>query len=151
MKVREKIILSVHHYGPVGSRLICPRVHDEPYELLLKNLNAASILIDSKLSEKTIKYYIGNSLRELTVPVETTMPIYSKENLQSYSLKDGNGLELTLENWEEITGRPPRGVFGGTLSGDFGVIGKLLFSGDDLTIIQNVKKALEETYMKKFR
>ncbi len=152
MEIIEKIILSISHYGPVGSQIICPRLHDESCEVLLKNLNVAGVLMDSKLSEKTFKYNIKNFERESTVPIETIIPKYIVQHLQSYLLRDGNGLELMLRDWEEISSRPQKGIIGGTFSGRFGISGKLIINREDpkIEIINNVKKALEETYMKRF-
>ena len=152
MEIREKIFLSIYHQGPVGSRIICPRLHDEPYEVLFKNLHIAGISIDLKLSEKNTRYNIGNLSRESIIPIETIIPEYIIQHLQSYLLRDGNGLELMLKDWENIQSRPQRGIIGGRISGRFGIAGSLTFKGENFNgeIIPNVKRALEETYMKKF-
>ena len=152
MEIRERIILDVHHYGPAGSQIKRPSINDEPYETLLKNLQSENVLINPKLSEKIVKYFIGNLEMESTVPIETTIPVYIRKDLQSYTLRDGNLLELFLKNWENITSRPPRGVIGGTVSGRYGIIGNLTIATEnfDEAIIGNIRRALKETYMKKF-
>ncbi|MEK6761043.1 MAG: hypothetical protein AABX93_03925 [Nanoarchaeota archaeon] len=153
MEIKEEIVLSVSHYGPVGSRIRCPRINDQNYEILFANLRSAGILMDLQLSEKTLRYYVGNAVRESTIPIETSLPSYSRESLQSYALRDGKNLELILRNWNHNSTPKREGVIGGTVSGEYGIVGNLTLNVSNLDpeIINHIRKSLEETYMKKFR
>ena len=148
MELRERILIGKHYFGSGCEPVKGYSINDQPYQTLLKNLHEEGVAISEEHSQKTIEYRLPEIEGEATVPLETEFPKYSEAQVTSYILRDGKSLELKLKDYEDITSRPAPGIIGGSIGGNFGIIGHLKIKGEKINqeIVEKVRNALEKTY-----
>ena len=164
MELRDKIILARGFSKSAGetineSSINESSISDQSIDQLVLNLAEKGIIINPKYSEKEITYQIDAGLifgkegasiipRVSIVPLGTQFPDGLNISSQAYCLRDGNGLELELLGYNNVTSRPPRDMIGGTIYGDVGIICNLLIAKEtvDPTISQKVRESLKKTY-----
>jgi hypothetical protein len=152
MKIEDTILLTTEHYGPAGSEMDRITLSDKPVEELIANLGKNGIDIIACESEQTVSYQFrenqrrGVSAKTATVPLGTTLPVQTIP--ARFYLRNKEGLELVFRNYDNITQRPPEGVFGGSYGGHFGIACEVILERTDLdiTIPKRVKSAMEQTY-----
>ena len=147
MKVYEEISVTNHHFAPVGSPIKCPRVQDVPVTELIDRLKAKGIEIAVSESEVEVTYQVGGKENNVTVPLGTTFP--GVVSVQRYVLVNSErNLELELSDYDDVQLRPNRRVIGGSIGGNFGIVCKLTYTGEDvsLKILEDVRSTLQDTY-----
>ena len=149
MRVEERVLVTnAYHGNPVENRQFS--IKDINLAQLIEMLREMSIDINLKYSQQRREYQIHTRLgmepQKITavLPLEATLQDSSP---QAYYLRDGEGLELELTNYEHITQRPSEETLGGPISGEFGIQCKIVIEGEevDLSIVDRVRSTLYKT------
>ncbi len=125
-KVIDDLRLTEHYFGQ--ERLDRPKysLSQESVDKVLAELSRAGVRINPDCSEREVAYTLrtaaGSAERKVVVPLETQFPSNVSSRPTVIYLRNGEGLELALSYFDEVTSKPSEGVIGGSSGGKRGLV-----------------------------
>ncbi|PIN69689.1 hypothetical protein COV93_04480 [Candidatus Woesearchaeota archaeon CG11_big_fil_rev_8_21_14_0_20_43_8] len=154
MKLTETIQVTTHYHGPALRGHNLPSINKVPIDELLCNLAKEGVTMNRDYCHKEIRYETNSSYhsrfrREAVVPLDTNFPI--ETTVTAYHLSNGNGLELTIRNYDRRTSDSLRRTIGGSVTGQGGIVCEFELTNPknekmDFYLVVKVRAALERTY-----